>query len=126
MRSVISAGVYYDYDHGVTHESPLLRDAAAVLESLRLVEARTSSAETGREQLDVLLARVAGLTALLRGAGNTRDAEAERLVTRLALNDLAMIAAHLRSTSDEIGKRLEHSAAAAAESYDQVSALSES
>jgi hypothetical protein len=112
------------YDGRMTDDARLLGELASLLESLKLSEARGSGADTAREQADLLLARVDALTAALRRRPpGTISPEGERLLARLALADIAALAASMRAAVHEIGTALERESEEARRAYEAAAGL---
>ena len=79
-------------------------DLTALLERLRLQPAGVGSlSEVNRAQLDLLLARIASLTDVLRDAPSD---ETSRLAARLLLADLGLVAAQFRGRTNDIAGAL--------------------
>lgn len=80
-------------------------DLTSLLQQLRLSQADGKSpSEVTQAQVELLLARIASLTDVLRGAAESSGTF--RVAARLLLADLAMVAAQFRGNTNARGERL--------------------
>jgi hypothetical protein len=78
----------------------LPNDLILLLERLRLPPAGAKpTSDVTLEQVDVLIARIASLTEVLRGAAEDETAQ---LASRMLMSDLALVAAQFRGRANEL------------------------
>ena len=105
-----STGVPTTYYYRVVPHAFTLHELADLLERFRPERAagKATPAEIGEAQVQIVLARLAALTEMLRGVELNEPA---RLAIRVALNDLATIAEQFRGRTNTMRAALEHALA---------------
>jgi hypothetical protein len=89
----------------VAERASAAADLTKTLERLRLEQAGArSTSEVAQAQIDLMLARIASLTDVVRSA---ESQEAFRLACRLLLADLALVAAQFRGRANELAEALD-------------------